>query len=128
MRFWIETGFKALKSAGRRRRKTRRTDPARVERRWLALSAATLLTLEAGSRAEGAQALKRSPSAPRSPPKAAPERRRIASVFRLVLAALSRLLTKVRMWRRARLPPEPWPPPPDGVKAVYHPEPQNLPL
>ena len=28
--FWIETGFKALKSVGWQRRKTRRTDPARV--------------------------------------------------------------------------------------------------
>ena len=29
MRFWIETGFKALKSAGWQRRKTRRTDPCK---------------------------------------------------------------------------------------------------
>ena len=54
MRFWIETGFKALKSVGWQWRKTRRTDPARVERHWLALSAATLLTLAFGSRAEDA--------------------------------------------------------------------------
>ena len=33
MRFWIETGFNALKSAGWQRRKTRRIDPARAERR-----------------------------------------------------------------------------------------------
>ena len=96
----IETGFKALKSVGRQRRKTRRTDPVRVERNRLALAAATPLTLAAGSRAEDAQALKKSPRALRSPPKAAPERNRITGVFRLGLAALSRLLTKGGMYRR----------------------------
>ena len=128
MRFWIETGFKALKSVGWQWQKTRRTDPARVERHWLVLSVATLLTLATGSRVEDAQALKRDPSALRSPPKAAPERNRLVSVFRLGLSMLSRLLTKGRMWRRVWLLPEPWPPPPEGVKVVYHPEPQNLPL
>ena len=128
MRFWIETGFKALKSVGWQWRKTRRTDPARVERHWPVLSVATPLTLATGSRVEDAQALKRDPSALRAPPKAAPERNRIASVFRLGLATLSRLLTNGRMRRRARLLPEPWPPPPDGVKVVCHTEIQNLPL
>ena len=42
MRFWIETGFKALKRVGWQWQKTRRTDPARVERYWFALSAATV--------------------------------------------------------------------------------------
>ena len=128
MRFWIETGFNALKSVGWQWQKTRRTDPARVERHWPVLSAATLLTLAFGSRAEDANALKRSPSALRAPPKAAPERNRLVSVFRLGLATLSRLLVKGRMWRRARIPLKPWPPPPDGVKAVCHPEIRNLPL
>ena len=86
------------------------------------------MTLAFGSRVEDAQALKRDPSALRAPPKAAPERNRIVSVFRLGLAALSRLLTKGRMWRRVWLLPEPWPPPPDGVKVVCHPETRNLPL
>ena len=63
MRFWIETGFKALKSVGWQWQKTRRIDPGRVERRELVLSVATPLTLALGSRAEDAQALKRSPSA-----------------------------------------------------------------
>ena len=72
MRFWIETGFKALKSVGWQWQKTRRTDPARVERRWFVLSVATLLTLAFGSRVDDAQALKRSPGALRAPPKAAP--------------------------------------------------------
>ena len=86
------------------------------------------MTLAFGSRVEDAHALKRSPGALRAPPKAAPERNRIAGVFRLGMARLSRLLAKGRMWRCARLLPEPWPPPAEGVKVVYHPEPQNLPL
>ena len=128
MRFWIETGFKALKSVGWQWQKTRRTNPARVERHWLVLSASTLLTLAFGSRVEDANALKRDPSALRAPSKVAPERSRIVSVFRLGLATLSRLLTKGRMWRRVWLLPEPWPPPPEDVKVVCHPETRNLPL
>ena len=42
LRFWIEVGFKALKSVGWQRRKTRRRNPARVERRCPVLSAAPL--------------------------------------------------------------------------------------
>ena len=61
MRFWIETGFKALKSVGWQWQKARRTAPALVERHWLVLSVATLLTLAFGSRVEDANALKRDP-------------------------------------------------------------------
>ena len=57
-----ETGFKALKSVGWQRRKTRLTDPARVERHRLVLSVATPLALAFGSRMEDANALKRDPS------------------------------------------------------------------
>ena len=128
MRFWIETGFKALKSVGWQWRKTWRTNPARMELHWLILSVATPLTLATGSRAEDAQALKRRPSAQRAPPKVAPERNRLASALRLDLATLSRLLAKGGMRLRARLPPEPWPPPPEGVKVVCRPEIRNLPL
>ena len=35
LRFWIELGFKALKSLGWKWDKTRRTDPTRVSRHWL---------------------------------------------------------------------------------------------
>ena len=66
MRFWIETGFNALKSVGWQRQKTRRTNPAKVERHWLVLSVSTLLTLATGSRVEDANALKRDPSALRA--------------------------------------------------------------
>ena len=99
-----------------------------MERNRPVLAAATLLTLAAGSRVENAEALKKSLGALRSPPKAPPERSRIVSVFRLGLSALSRLLAKGRMRRRRQLMPEPWPPPPDGVKVVSHPETSKLPL
>ena len=128
LRVRIETGFNALKSVGGQWHKTRRTDPARVERNRLALFAATLLTLAAGSRVEDAQALKKSPGALRSPPKAAPERSRIVGVCSLGLATRRRILAKGRMWRRLWLLPEPWPPPPDGLKVVLRPETSNLPL
>ena len=59
LRFWIELGFKAcprprpgaIKSMGWKWDKTRRTDPTRVSRHWLALSVATLLALAYGTRA-----------------------------------------------------------------------------
>ena len=35
LRFWIELGFKAVKSLGWKWDKTRRTDPARISRHWL---------------------------------------------------------------------------------------------
>ena len=53
--------------------------------------------------------------------------KREPSALRLALLTLSRLLAKGRMRRRARLLPEPLPPPPEGV-VVYHSEPQNLPM
>ena len=54
LRFWIELGFKALKSLGWKWDKTRRTDPDRVSRHWLVLSVATLLSLAYGTRVEDA--------------------------------------------------------------------------
>ena len=54
LRFWIELGFKAIKSLGWKWDKTRRTDPARISRHWLVLSVATLLALAYGTRVEDA--------------------------------------------------------------------------
>ena len=54
LRFWIELGFKALKSLGWQWQKTRRTDPERISRHWLVLSVATLLALAYGTRVEDA--------------------------------------------------------------------------
>ena len=52
LRFWTELGFKALKSLGWQWQKTRRTDPTRISRHWLALSVAALLALADGTRVE----------------------------------------------------------------------------
>ena len=77
LRFWIELGFKAcpvldtgaIKSLGWQWHKTRRTDPARISRHWLALPVATLLALAYGTRVEDANDRKLAPSNLRAPPK-----------------------------------------------------------
>ncbi len=60
LRFWIELGFKAIKSLGWQWHKTRRTDPDRVSRHWLVLSVATPLAY--GTRVEDANDRKLAPS------------------------------------------------------------------
>ena len=68
LRFWIELGFKAVKSLGWKWDKTRRTDPARISRHWLVLSVATLLTLAYGTRVEDAYDRRLAPGSLRTPP------------------------------------------------------------
>ena len=100
LRFWIELGFKAIKSVGWQWQKTRRTDPQRVSRHWLVLSVATLLALAYGTRVEDAFDLGKAPGRLRAPPKlvsphhrsAASRPRRIVSVLRQGIIWLSRLL------------------------------------
>ena len=69
LRFWIELGFKAIKSLGWKWDKTRRTDPARVSRHWLVLSVATLLALAYGTRVEDAHDRRIAPGSLRAPPR-----------------------------------------------------------
>ena len=69
LRFWIELGFKALKSLGWQWDKTRRTDPTRISRHWLVLSVATLLALAYGTRSEDAYDRNIEPGNLRKPPK-----------------------------------------------------------
>ena len=69
LRFWIELGFKAVKSLGWQWHKTRRTDPARISRYWFVLSVATLLALAYGTRVEDAYDRRMSPGSLRAPPK-----------------------------------------------------------
>ena len=117
LRFWIELGFKAIKSLGWKWDKTRRTDPTRVSRHWLVLSVATLLALAYGTRAEDAHDRRIAPGNLRAPPKSlAPQHRnswqkpkRKVSVFRRGIDWLRRLMHKARLWNRAWLLPEPWP-------------------
>ena len=127
LRFWIELGFKAIKSVGWQWQKTRRTDPERVSRHWLVLSVSTLLALAYGTRVEDANGLGINPGRLRAPPKfvsptqrsAASRPRRIVSVLRQGIIWLSRLLIKGRLWRRVWLLPEAWPEPSPNLKMIY---------
>ena len=125
LRFWIELGFRMLKSVGWQWQNTRRTDPQRVSRHWLAMSVATLWTLAYGTRVEDANDLGVEPGRLRSPPKLlAPTHRsaprRTVSVLRLGASWLRRLMYRGRLWRRVWLLPEPWPNPPPNMKLIYH--------
>ena len=125
LRFWIEVGFRALKSVGFMWDKTRREDSDRVSRHWLVLSVATLWTLAYGSRVEDANDRGIAPGRLRAPPKALAQThrsapRRIVSVLRLGMSWLRRLLIRGRLWRRVWLLPEPWPEPPPDMKLIYH--------
>ncbi len=128
LRFWIELGFKALKSLGWKWDKTRRTDPTRVSRHWLVLSVATLLALAYGTRVEDAQDRRIDPGNLRAPPKAlSPNHRdprtrpaRTVSVIRLGINWLRRLLLKGRLWTRVWLLPEPWPQPKSNLEITHH--------
>ena len=122
-RFWIELGFKAIKSLGWKWDKTRRTDPARVSLHWLALSVAALLALAYGTRVEDANDRGIAPGNLRAPPKAlSPNHRhprtrpaRTVSLIRHGIDWLRRLLLKGRLWSRVWLFPEPWPQPKDNL-------------
>ena len=128
LRFWIELGFKALKSLGWKWDKTRRTDPARVSRHWLVLLVATLLALAYGTRVEDAHDRRIAPGNLRTPPKALSSRhrnswqkpKRKVSVIRHGIDWLRRLLLKGRLWNRVWLLPEPWPKPKPNLEITYH--------
>ena len=115
LRFWIELGFKAVKSLGWKWDKTRRTDPARISRHWLVLSVATLLALAYGTRVEDAHDRRIAPGNLRTPPKTPDPRRRdpwgrpvrTVSVIRHGIDWLRRLLLRGRLWSRVWLLPEP---------------------
>ena len=132
LRFWIELGFKALKSIGWKWDKTRRTDPARVSRHWLVLSVATLLALAYGTRVEDAHDRRIAPGNLRTPPKALSSRhrnswqkpKRKVSVIRHGIDWLRRLLLKGRLWNRVWLLPEPWPKPKPNLEITYHAPPE----
>lgn len=126
LRFWIEVGFRGIKSMGWDWDKTRRTDPDRVARHWLVLAVATLLTLAYGTRVEDAQELGKAPADLRAPRALPPwhrgawgKRKRETSVLRHGMAWLRRLLARGRLWKRVWLNPEAWPQPPTTLKVKY---------
>lgn len=55
LRGWIEQGYKRLKGEGWKLSRTRMTNPARLERQWLAVAVATMWVLEVGGEAEEAE-------------------------------------------------------------------------
>ena len=133
LRFWIELGFKAVKSLGWKWDKTRRTDPARISRHWLVLSVATLLALAYGTRVEDAHDRRIAPGNLRTPPRAPTPRRRdpwgrpvrTVSVIRHGIDWLRRLLLRGRLWSRVWLLPEPWPEPKPNLEVTTMPLPEN---
>ena len=129
LRFWIEVGFKALKSVAWQWQKTRREDPGRVSRHWLVLSVATLWALAYGTRVEDANDLGLPPGRLRTPPKSLPPnhrtnrgpRKRTVAVLQFGTSSLTNLLRRGRLWRKVWLLPEPWPGPPPNMKVIYGP-------
>ena len=128
LRFWIELGFKAVKSLGWKWDKTRRTDPARISRHWLVLSVATLLALAYGTRVEDAHDRRIAPGNLRTLPKTPDPRRRdpwgrpvrTVSVIRHGIDWLRRLLLRGRLWSRVWLLPEPWSEPKPNLDITRH--------
>lgn len=116
LRAWIEVGFRALKGMGWRWERTRRTDPARVERHLLVLAVATLWTLATGTRAEDAEGRGVAPANLRTAPPPPPDHRRRLSVFARGIGWLRwQLLRGRRLWTRLWLVPEARPEPPPGL-------------
>jgi len=121
LRFWIEFGFRALKSVGWQWQRTRRTDPDRVARYWLILAVATLWTTAYGTRVEDAESLGVPPERLRSPhPLPARSRPRKDSVIKKGIICMTQQLLRGRPWLRLWLLPEPWPNPFPRLQITYH--------
>jgi hypothetical protein len=118
LRFWIECGFKHLKSKGWQWQHTRMTEPERVARHWLALALATFWCLSVAGEADAQiplstlEALPPTHIARRT--QGQRQRRRVLSCFQQGLIALTKALLLKRPLPTMRLIPEPWPalPPP----------------
>jgi hypothetical protein len=122
LRVWIELGFRALKSFGWHWERTRRTDPARIARHWLALVVATLLDMAVGTRLEEADWRGLPPGQVRRLRTPPPPRSRRASVFARGLAWLHvQVLRGRRWWTALWLLPEAWPDPPSDLTIMRHP-------
>jgi hypothetical protein len=106
----VELGFRALKSLGWQWQRTRRTEPDRVARHWLALPTATLWTVAVGTRVEDADARGVPPARPHTAPPPAP-RPRAASVFLTGWRWRARQVQRGRLWARLWRAPAPWPAP-----------------
>jgi hypothetical protein len=119
LRFWIELGFRVLKSVGWQWQRTRRVNPARVARHWLVLAVATLWVMAYGTRLEEAEAVGLDPSRLRRISGAA-GRPRVISVFKRGLEGLKQHLLGGRFWRCLWLAPEPWLDAPPSLSVHYY--------
>lgn len=114
LRFWIELGFRCLKSVGWDWEKTRRADPQRAARHWLAMAVATWWVIAAGSEGEvqeGPHEARPPAEGAADPPLRTPpnKARRRVSLFRRGMALLQRQLCEGALRLPAPLVPEPWP-------------------
>ena len=105
MRVWIEQGFRTLKRMGWQWQRTRRVDPARVDRHGLVLVVATLWVLTPGR-------MRRPPLTPTV------ARDRSLSLFQLGWYQVQRLLHRGYAWARVWLQPLPGPDPPKELQRV----------
>jgi len=115
LRMWIELGFRCLKSVGWDWEKTRRTDPERVARHWLAMAVATAWAAVTGSGGEAEEEARRQAQG-----RAAPTVGRKVSLFRRGLALLQRQLYEGRVAPWPPFLPEPWPDLSSRVQIQYH--------
>ena len=99
--------------------RTRRTDPARVDRHWLVLAVATLWVLAHGTRVEEARLRGLAPGRVRQPPLTpAVAEDRPLSVFQPGRFQAQRLLHRGYAWARVWLQPLPGPDPPQELQRV----------
>jgi hypothetical protein len=113
LRAWIEQGFKITKRGGWQWQRTRRTNPQRAARLWLAVAVATLWLLSVGGMAE--ETIPASTLLPLANVDGPPSRPRRATQLRLVSVFRQGWITiLVALCNQRRLPlgrfiPEPWP-------------------
>jgi len=126
LRGWIECGFKDGKRGGWNWQRCRSRQPERVERLWLAMAVATLITVGVGAQREAheplpcleqvplkhvarrnAQAAQQRAEAAGKPSKAKPKR--VLSCFNRGCRLLMRLVWRLQEKLSFSLPVEPWP-------------------
>ena len=119
LRVGMEQGFRTLKRMGWQWQRTRRTEPARVDRHWLVLAVATLWVLAHGTRVEEARLRGLAPGRVRRPPlMPAVAEDRTLSLFQLGRFQVQRLLHRGYAWARVWLQPLPGPDPPQDLQRV----------
>jgi hypothetical protein len=115
LRFWIEPGFRTLKSLGLQWESCRRTGLERSARHLLVLAISLVYVLATGTREEDAEEVKQLACHLHSAPSGAGRERRVFSLFRVGLRSLQIQILKGRLWKRIWLRPSAVPPLPKNV-------------